>query len=432
MHYLVIFIITLVLTTYFSVLETALISVNEGKIKSFAETGDNKYRVFYEGIKNKTDKISSLRLLIVTGVVIGSFLFTRFSALTIFNWILSLNITVISDFEVYVAYIIGFILSIFFFYTFEYLAARRFGLKDPDNTAFNNYGKIVFITSIMKPFVTVNTFVANTFVKLFGVDPSKLDVNITEEEIRMMVDAGGGMGSIDENEMEMINNIFEFDNTSVEDIATHRTDIVAVPVEATIEDIKRVINEEKYSRIPVYEDNIDNIVGIFHIKDFVKYILNDNNKEFDIKNIIMEPYFIPISKKTDELFEEMQVKKIHMAIVIDEYGGTAGIVTMEDLLEEIVGNIFDEYDVEEKEDIETIENGVYIMNGSTDIYDVEEFLGVKFEDIEDYDTLGGYLIGELGRVPNDDERPEIEICGYNFKIVEFDDKRINLVKVTKI
>lgn len=432
MHYLVIFIITLILTTYFSVLETALISVNEGKIKSFAETGDNKYRVFYEGIKNKTDKISSLRLLIVTGVVIGSFLFTRFSALMIFNWILSLNITVISDFEVYVAYIIGFILSIFFFYTFEYLAARRFGLKDPDNTAFNNYGKIVFITSIMKPFVTVNTFVANTFVKLFGVDPSKLDVNITEEEIRMMVDAGGGMGSIDENEMEMINNIFEFDNTSVEDIATHRTDIVAVPVEATIEDIKKVINEEKYSRIPVYEDNIDNIVGIFHIKDFVKYILNDNNKEFDIKNIIMEPYFIPISKKTDELFEEMQVKKIHMAIVIDEYGGTAGIVTMEDLLEEIVGNIFDEYDVEEKEDIETIENGVYIMNGSTDIYDVEEFLGVKFEDIEDYDTLGGYLIGELGRVPNDDERPEIEICGYNFKIVEFDDKRINLVKVTKI
>ena len=432
MHYLVIFIITLVLTTYFSVLETALISVNEGKIKSFAETGDNKYRIFYEGIKNKTDKISSLRLLIVTGVVIGSSLFTRFSALTIFNWILSLNITVISDFEVYVAYIIGFILSIFFFYTFEYLAARRFGLKDPDNTAFNNYGKIVFITSIMKPFVTINTFIANTFVKLFGVDPSKLDVNITEEEIRMMVDAGGGMGSIDENEMEMINNIFEFDNTSVEDIATHRTDIVAVPVEATIEDIKKVINEEKYSRIPVYEDNIDNIVGIFHIKDFVKYILNDNNKEFNIKNIIMEPYFVPISKKTDELFEEMQVKKVHMAIVIDEYGGTAGIVTMEDLLEEIVGNIFDEYDVEEKEDIETIENGVYIMNGSTDIYDVEEFLGVKFEDIEDYDTLGGYLIGELGRVPNDDERPEIEICGYNFKIVEFDDKRINLVKVTKI
>lgn len=432
MHYLVIFIITLVLTTYFSVLETALISVNEGKIKSFAETGDNKYRIFYEGIKNKTDKISSLRLLIVTGVVIGSFLFTRFSAFTIFNWILSLNITVISDFEVYVAYIIGFILSIFFFYTFEYLAARLFGLKDPDNTAFNNYGKIVFITSIMKPFVTINTFIANTFVKLFGVDPSKLDVNITEEEIRMMVDAGGGMGSIDENEMEMINNIFEFDNTSVEDIATHRTDIVAVPVEATIEDIKKVINEEKYSRIPVYEDNIDNIVGIFHIKDFVKYILNDNNKEFNIKNIIMEPYFVPISKKTDELFEEMQVKKVHMAIVIDEYGGTAGIVTMEDLLEEIVGNIFDEYDVEEKEDIETIENGVYIMNGSTDIYDVEEFLGVKFEDIEDYDTLGGYLIGELGRVPNDDERPEIEICGYNFKIVEFDDKRINLVKVTKI
>ena len=250
---------------------------------------------------------------------------------------------------------------------------------------------------------------------------------VTEEGIRQMVDAGGSNGSIDESEKEMINNIFELSNTSVEEIATHRTDIVAVPLEATLAEIKEVLMEEKYSRIVVYEDNIDNIVGVFHVKDLVKYILTDSTRmeegNFHLEDIMMQPYFVPFSKKTDELIEEMQREKVHMAIVIDEYGGTSGIVTMEDVMEEIVGNIFDEYDLEEEEDICPIDENSYSISGKADLQDVAEQLGIVFEDDEDYDTLGGYLIGRLGRIPEDDEMPEIAVGGWLFQIKQFEEKR---------
>lgn len=254
---------------------------------------------------------------------------------------------------------------------------------------------------------------------------------VTEEGIRQMVDAGGSNGSIDESEKEMINNIFELSNTSVEEIATHRTDIVAVPLEATLAEIKEVLMEEKYSRIVVYEDNIDNIVGVFHVKDLVKYILTDSTRmeegNFHLEDIMMQPYFVPFSKKTDELIEEMQREKVHMAIVIDEYGGTSGIVTMEDVMEEIVGNIFDEYDLEEEEDICPIDENSYSISGKADLQDVAEQLGIVFEDDEDYDTLGGYLIGRLGRIPEDDETPEIAVGGWLFQIKQFEEKRIEKV-----
>ena len=251
---------------------------------------------------------------------------------------------------------------------------------------------------------------------------------VTQEEIRQMVDAGGDNGSIDENEKEMINNIFELNNISAGNIATHRTDIVAVPVEASLNDIKDVTEKEKFSRIVVYDDNIDNIVGVYHVKDMVKYLLADANGvedgNFHLKKIMMEPYFVPVSKKVDELLEEMQLEKVHMAIVIDEYGGTAGIVTMEDIMEEIFGNIFDEYDEEEEEDILLVEENLYRINGSTDLRDVEELLQIEFEEDEDYDTLGGYLIGQLGRIPEEDESIEIPLCGWLFSVEAFEEKRI--------
>lgn len=259
---------------------------------------------------------------------------------------------------------------------------------------------------------------------------------ITEEEIRQMVDAGGDNGSIDENEKEMINNIFELSNLSAGSIATHRTDIVAVPLDATLEDIKNVTAEEKYSRIVVYDDNIDNIVGVYHVKDMVKYILADVNRveegNFHLEDLLMEPYFVPFSKKVDELLEEMQLEKVHMAIIIDEYGGTAGIVTMEDIMEEIFGNIFDEYDEEEEEDITMVEEGIYRINGSTDLQDVEETLELELEEDEDYDTLGGYLIGQLGRIPEDDEIIEIALHSWLFQVEAFEEKRILKVLASKL
>ncbi len=281
--------------------------------------------------------------------------------------------------------------------------------------------------------VALNLFL---LVKIGGKMVQGKENTVTEEEIRQMVDAGGDNGSIDENEKEMINNIFELGNLSVGSIATHRTDIVAVPLDATLEDIKNVTAEEKFSRIVVYDENIDNIVGVYHVKDMVKYILADVNRveegNFHLEDLLMEPYFVPFSKKVDELLEEMQLEKVHMAIVIDEYGGTAGIVTMEDIMEEIFGNIFDEYDEEEEEDITLVEENVYRINGSTNLQDVEEQLEVEFEEDEDYDTLGGYLIGQLGRIPEDDEIIEMALHGWLFQVEAFEEKRILKVLASKL
>lgn len=287
---------------------------------------------------------------------------------------------------------------------------------------------IGFIVSVL-----LNLFL---FWKLQKMQEEAQKNEVTEEDIRQMVDAGGDIGTIDETEKEMINNIFELGNISAGEIATHRTNIVAIPLNASVEEITNVITEEKYSRIVVYDENIDNIVGVFHVKDMVKYILEDvkrmEDANFHIEDILMKPYFIPFSKKVDELFQEMQREKIHMAIVIDEYGGTAGIVTMEDLIEEIVGNIFDEYDIEEEEDICPIGEDAYRISGTTDLQDVEEQLEITFEEAEDYDTLGGYLIGQMGRIPEDDEQPEVAVGGWLFRVENIEEKRIEKVIATRL
>ena len=281
--------------------------------------------------------------------------------------------------------------------------------------------------------VAVNFYL---FWKLTKIREAALENTVTEAEIRQMVDAGEDSGSIDENEKEMINNILELRKISAGEIATHRTDIVAIAQDAALDEIMTVLQEEKYSRIVVYDENIDDIIGVVHVKDLMKYILADikrmEDANFHIRELLMEPYFVPFSKKVDELFEEMQLAKVHMAIIIDEYGGTEGIVTMEDIMEEIVGNISDEYDIEEEEDITMLSETEYRINGTTDLKDVAELFELTFEDEEDYDTLGGYLIGQLGRIPEDDEQPEIQIGGCLFRIESIEEKRIEKVYAVRL
>ncbi|HPD01383.1 MAG TPA: hemolysin family protein, partial [Acetivibrio sp.] len=254
---------------------------------------------------------------------------------------------------------------------------------------------------------------------------------VTEEEIRMMVDVGEERGAIQENEKEMINNIFDFDNKTAMDIMTHRTDIVALPINAGLKEVISVLNEEKYTRIPVFEGSIDNIVGIIHAKDIIKFIdCNQDKEDFDLRKLIRHPYNVPWSKRTDELFSELQKNKNHMAIIIDEYGGTAGIVTMEDLVEEIVGNIFDEYDEEEK-DFEKLDENTYMASGSVGLDVVKEQFDAMLP-VEEYDTLSGFVISQLGRIPENGERPEIEFNGLLFKVVEISEKRIEKIKICKV
>lgn len=264
---------------------------------------------------------------------------------------------------------------------------------------------------------------------------SRRDEDLSEE-IMDMVNESHEQGVLEETEAEMIGNIFEFGEKQASDVCTHRKNIVAIDAEVTVGQAFELVLKENYSRYPVYVEDIDNIIGILHIRDLFKlYVDKDNNdyqnkKLVDVKDeILFEPYCIPETRNISPLFKQMQAEKIHMAIVVDEYGQTAGIVTMEDILEEIVGNIFDEYD-DEEEQIVTTEDGSYIIDGQTDLEDVAELLGIEFE-CDDIDTLNGFMLLKLGKIPDNDEVFETEYKGYVFKIQEVENKMILKIKVTK-
>ena len=272
------------------------------------------------------------------------------------------------------------------------------------------------------------TFMSNAVLRRFGVDTNRVDIGVSEDDIRSMVNRGGDVGSIDAAEQEMINNIFEFGDKSAAEIATHRTDMVAIDVVASREEVINTIVETEFSRYPVYEETIDNIVGILYAKDILTHTFEskDLRDDFNLRELMREPYKIPSSKKIDEIFEEMRKSKMHMAIVFDEYGGCEGILTVEDLIEEIVGNIYDEYDEIEVPDVEEIGDGKYMIQGIAEPEDVAAALGISLPE-EDYDTFGGFVVHLLERIPGDGEKPNVSYGGYLFQVYEVREKRIQSV-----
>jgi putative hemolysin len=268
---------------------------------------------------------------------------------------------------------------------------------------------------------------------LFGIRDNADDNDVTEEEIIDMVHEGHEQGIIQASEALMISNIFEFGDKEVRDIMTHRNNIVAIDAETTLSEAVDFMLEGKNSRYPVYEENIDHIVGILHLKDAARFHRDDGSASrrlVELNDLLREPMFVPQTKNIDELFREMQKNKIQMVIVVDEYGQTAGLVAMEDILEEIVGNIQDEYD-EEAEHIEEKGEDEYIIEGKTPLKELEERFSIKFDN-DDYETINGYLISKLDRIPEEDEDFEINQDGYNFKILEVNNKMITSVLVRNI
>ena len=291
---------------------------------------------------------------------------------------------------------------------------------------FASIGVIKTISVITAPFVKFLTFSTNIVSKLFGVTGEEED-NVTEEEIRMMVDVGEEKGTIEEEEKEMINNVFEFNDKFVSEIMVPRNKIFALDIDMTIaEVIEKLSVDMRYSRIPVYDENMDNIKGIIYIKDL---LISNKNKNSKIKSLVKEAYFVSETKRVNELFQELRKDKKQIAIVLDEYGGTAGMVTMEDILEEIVGEIYDEYD-KETDKFKKIDNNTFLFDASIALYDVEKFLDIDIDE-DDVDTLGGYLIKKLDRIPKDGEKPIVETEKVTYKIEKVKDRKILKVKACK-
>lgn len=423
---IIVLIILIGLNAFFAASEIAYIALNDAKIEKQAKEGNKKAQQIQKMLETPSKFLSTIQI----GITLAGFLSSAFASdafasklAPILNNAIPIGIGAWQNVSII---IITIILS-FFTIIFGELVPKRLAMKHYEKIAFATIGIIRTISVITAPFVKLLSVTTNAISKIFGVGENEEEI-VTEEEIKMMVDQGKEDGTIQEDEKEYINNVFEFNDISASEIMTHRTDIFAVDINTSAAELlEEIIKDDcKHSRIPVYDETIDEIKGILYVKDIIK---NITKKTFKIKNIMKEAYFVSQNKLINEIFKELQKSKKQMAIVIDEYGGTAGLITMEDILEEIVGDIYDEYDDIEAE-YEKIDDKTYILLGRMPIYEVNKLLGSHIPD-GDYDTLSGYLQEELGRIPTEEELPIVETEELTFKIEEYEDKRILKVKVCK-
>lgn len=284
-----------------------------------------------------------------------------------------------------------------------------------------------FLLILFTPLEILVSGITSGILKMFGISSINQHESVTEEEILMMVDAVNETGGIEETQAEMISNIFEFDDLEVRDIMTHRTDVVGVEQRTTVRDTIKIVIEEGFSRIPVYDEHIDNICGVVFAKDLLKVVFEDNAEDKIVKDYMREIKYIPESNSCGELFEYFTSQKNQIAVVVDEYGGTAGIVTMEDLLESIVGNIQDEYD-DEEEEIQEITPNTFDILGKADPEDVMEVLGKKLPTPHDYDTMGGFIMDMLGYIPSQGEKPFVVWENIEFSVIRVNEKRIDKIR----
>ena len=424
---LLILVILILLNAFFAATEIAFITLNDAKIDIQAKEGNKKAKQIQKMLKTPSKFLATIQI----GITLAGFLSSAFASDTfaeklapiLYQVMPFINLGIWKSISII---IITIILS-FFTLVFGELVPKRLAMKNYEKIAFGSIGVIRAISIITAPFVKFLTSVTNAISKLFGVGEND-EETVTEEEIKMMVTQGEESGNIKEEEKELINNVFEFNDITVSEVMRHRKDIFAVDINISSEELISELSKEeyRYSRIPVYDETIDEIKGVLYVKDVLK---NINKKTFKVKNVMKEAYFVSQNRLINEVFRELQKNKIQIAIILDEYGGTAGIVTMEDILEELVGDIYDEYDEEENE-FEKIDDNTYILSGSMTIYDVNKLLDAKIPE-GDYDTISGFLQDQLGRIPEDKEKPIIETNKVTYKIEEYEDKRILKIKACK-
>lgn len=419
--------ILILVNAFFAMSEMAVVSLNDAKIEKMAEDGHKKAKLILKLTKNPTRFLSTIQI----GVTLAGFL-TSASAATAFAEMLTNAIT--SSFDVPesivspVAVVLITLVMSYFSLVLGELAPKRIGMQVPEKIAFAVAKPLLVISKITAPFVKFLSLSTNGVVRLLGFDPNANEEVVTEEEIRMMVDVGGEKGVIEDAQKEMINNIFEFDDMDAGDIMTHRTDVVAADInDITLEDFMNLAIEHGRSRIPLFDEDIDNIVGIVYVKDLLKFVGKEVKAKGTLKNIMREPYFIPETKSCGELFKEMSSRRIQMAVVVDEYGGTAGIVTLEDIVEAIMGNIQDEYDVEEEE-ISKIDENTFTVDGTIDIEEIDELIGKELPE-GDYETLAGFIMDELQCIPKNGEMNEVVFENVKFTVLSVEDRRIEKIKV---
>ena len=422
--------VLILINGWFAATEVAILSLNELKLRTDADEGDKVAAKLLKLSEAPNKFLSTIQVCITLAGFLGSaFAAEAFSdplTQVILNAGVKIDPKVLDKLCV-----VGITLVLAYFtLVLGELTPKRIAMHYPDKMARMGLKVIAFCSALFSPLVWLLSVSTNALLRLLGIDPNADEEEVTEEDIRALVDMGEEAGAIEEAEKEMIENIFEFNNLTAENVMTHRTDVTAIWVEEKWDVILQTIRETGLSRFPVYNEDMDDIIGTLNTRVF---LLNmQTEKPRTVREMLREAYFVPSTVQADMLFRNMQMKKIHMAIVIDEYGGMSGIVTMEDLLEEIVGNIYDEFDPQAEAEITRVDEDTWRIFGQAALGDVADALGVELPLDEDYDTLGGLIFSQFTLIPEDGAQPELDCHGLHIVVEKIEDHRVEKALVTKL
>ena len=427
-------IIFLVLKGFFTACETAVIEISDAKVKSFAEKLGNE-RKLYELLSKPGKLLTAFSVHKALSSIIIAFLsaltfqeplrnfFIRLFTKDTFSTATQSVINTASIFSIILIILLTTIIMVVFCDGIP----KKLLMKNNDSFAVSIAGILKSFVTLLTPLSTLVFWITFLISKLLGISSNSRKEVVTEEEILMMVDAGNETGVIEESQKEMINNIFEFGDLEVSDVMTHRIELTAVEINTKISEVVYLAINSGRSRIPVYENDIDSIIGIIYVKDLLTLIGCEKTDDYSIKDFLRDVLYVPETNKCDEVFKKLTTIRGQMAVAVDEYGGTAGIVTIEDLLEAIVGNMQDEYD-DDIEDIVEISDGIYTIDGTADPEEILEQFGITLPEDYEYDTMGGFIIDLLGRIPNEDENPTVTYQNVEFTVLLTEDKRVSKIK----
>lgn len=421
----------ILINAFFAATETAVVSLNENRIRKQAEDGNAKAIRLLRMIESPTRFLSTIQVCITLSGFLASAFASDAFAERLAEGLLNAGFTLLSSAALHTVcmLLITLVLSYFTIVLGE-LVPKRLALHDPEKVARFSCDAILAVSKFFAPMVWLLSVSTNGVLRLFGISPSESGEEVTEEEIRLMVDMGGESGAIEQDERTMIENIFEFNNTTAADVMVHRMDVVALHVEDSSEEILKTIRESGLSRFPVYDSDIDDIIGILNTRDFLLNAQLDEPKP--VRQLLRNAYMVPETVPADTLFSNMQKQKVHLAVVVDEYGGMSGIVTMEDLLEEIVGNIYDEFDPNEDLEIEKLGDNLWRVNGTVQLDTLAEELDVELPLDEEYDTLGGMVFSSFSSIPEEGSHPEVTMNGLHIQVESICDHRVEKALVSKV
>ena len=420
---IIIILILVCINAFFAASEMAIVSLNKNKINMLAAEGNKKA----EALIKLLDEPSNFLATIQVGITLAGFFASASAATGISNNFATKLSYYNIPYSQQIALILTTIVISYLTLVLGELLPKRIALQKSEVVAMFSIKIIVFLSKIAKPFVKFLSASTNLLIRILGISTEGLEEKVTEEEIKSLINIGEEHGVINKTERDMLDGIFEFDDKVAREIMTPRTEVYMINAEENFREIIDELINEKFSRIPIYEEDIDNIIGVLNIKDILTHLLKGDIESTDIRKVIKPAYFVPENKNIDELFKELKTSKNHMAVLIDEYGGFSGIVTIEDVIEEVMGDISDEYD-EEENSIIKLDANTYSIDGKCSLEDINEELHTEI--ISQYaETIGGFMLEKLGNIPKETDNTLIEYDNLLINVDTLGDKRIERVKL---